>query len=116
MEKSELEKKIAELDKEIESKRKKREIKVILAFTIVFYLLFYFFDKKPDGFVDVLIMIAVSFGLSFLHFYITNTVFEHLYEADKWERYELSQLRKQLSEISEKELGDYIEEHKQKRN
>lgn len=112
MDKKELEEKISKLDKEIETRRKKREWKIIFAFTIVFFLLFYFFDKKPEGFMEFAQMLFVSFILSIFHFGINREVFEHYFSADKYERCELNQLRRQLSDIEKKEFEERLKESK----
>ena len=108
MNKNEIKEKISKLESEIEAARKKRELKVIGAFSIVLFVVFCLFDKMPDGIGDVIKIIVVSFFLSYFSFHIYSSIFEHLHEADKYEREELKCLKKQLSDIEKQEFEEKI--------
>lgn len=111
MDKEELKKTISEMEKKAGKERSKRETIVITAFTVVFFLLFYFFDKPPESLGDIIKMIIVSLVLSGLSFGINQAVFEHLFARDEAAQREIRELRKQLSDIQNKEIDEYIKRY-----
>lgn len=108
MDKKELEKQISEMTKKAADERGKRFMKIFAVFAVVFFLLFYFFDKKPESIGDTITMIIVSIVLSALHCVINEAVFEDLIIKDELAQREISELRKQLSAIQEKEYDEMI--------
>ena len=82
MNKEELKKLISEMSEKAEKERRKREYIVILAFTLVFFLLFYILDVKPNKLGDIIQMLVASFMLSALYCAINHGVFGYLYEKE----------------------------------
>lgn len=108
MDKKELKKQISEMSKKAEAKRKKREYMAIGAFAVVFVLLYCFLEKTPETFNEVVMVIIGSLALSALHCGINQAVFNYLFEKDELAHREISELRKQLSAIQEKEYDEMI--------
>lgn len=111
MDKEELKKLISEMEKKAESERRKREAIVIAAFTAVFFLLYCFLEKTPETFGDLIEVFLPSLLFSGLSFGINQAVFEHLFERDEAAQREIRELRKQLSDIQNKEIDEYIKRY-----
>lgn len=111
MNKRELEKMISELSKKAEAERKKRECIVIGAFAIVFFLLYCFLEKTPESLGNAIGVLIGSLVLSAISCGINHAVFEHLSKKDEAAQREISELRKQLSAIKEKEYDEMIERY-----
>lgn len=116
MDKKDIEKQISEMTKKAEAKRKKREYMVIGAFAVAFALLYCFFEKTPETFNEVVMVIIGSLVLSALHCGISQAVFNYLFEKDEKAQREIGELRKQLFTIQEKEYDEMIKKFTKERD
>ena len=96
MDKKELYRLLIEKEKEFEKAKGKRAIKTILAYSIVFFLLFCY-QLKPSGF-GYLAFALISVLVGGLHFIINIPIYNYLVLQGEAERKYLEELRKQLSE------------------
>lgn len=111
MEKKELQKKIHELTKKAETESKKRGAIVIGAFTLVYFGLYCFLEKTPATVGDAVSVFIGAFILAALHCAINHAIFEHLFARDEAAQREIRELRKQLSDIQNKEIDEYIKRY-----
>lgn len=100
MDKNELQRQICEMERQAEADQKKRNIITIVAFAVIFFLMFYF-DEKPSGIDDVIGMTVASFMASAFYFGINGAVFGWLYEKNESDRRMIGILKKQLSETED---------------
>lgn len=112
MNKDELKRRISERKKVLEAEKKKRELKVGIAFVVVYFLIFYIFGGKPEGIGEFVSMAISSVIMATLHFGINQAVFEHLFKAEEADRLELKILKQELNDIERKELDKRIEDYK----
>lgn len=115
MNKEELKKRIAEREKVLEAENKKREMKVGIAFIVVYFLFFYFFGEKPEGVGGFVEMTISSVLLGGLHFGINQAVFNYLFEKEEAARLELKPLKQELFDIERQEFDERIENYKRRR-
>lgn len=114
MDKKELDEKLSQLKKAAAEKRKKRALKVTAAFVVVYFVAFCFFENTPNDFNDFFGYCLASVILAVLHYAINDAIFENLHQRNESEEREIREIRKQLSELSDKELDEYIKKYKNK--
>ena len=97
MDKNELYRLIAEKDAEFEKAKGKRFRKTVLAYSIVFFLLFCYLNK-PSG-LDFIGYALLSVLVAVVHVIVNTPVFNYLVLQGEAERRYLEDLRKKLSEL-----------------
>jgi len=108
MDKESLQKRISDLEKELEKRKKKRDRIASAAFSAVYLVIFYLFDKRPVELEDYFNLVFVSVVIGCMHHGINSAIYEDLLSKDKYEELKLRNLRKQLSEIEERELEEVM--------
>lgn len=114
MNKEELRKQISDREKVLTAEKNKREMKVWIAFVVVYFLIFYIFGGKPEDIGEFVSMAISSVIMATLHFGINQAVFEHLFKEEEADRLELEFLKQKLFDIERKELDERIENYKRR--
>lgn len=114
MNKEELKKQISDREKVLTAEKNKREMKVWIAFVVVYFLIFYIFGGKPEDIGEFVSMAISSVIMASLHFGINQAVFEHLFKEEEADRLELEFLKQKLFDIERKELDERIENYKRR--
>ena len=96
MDKNELYNLLSVREKQFEKAKERRNIKTILAFAALFFILICKYEDITG--LDYIAVAVVSIILAGIHFFINAIVFSTLFQASEDERKALDYLRKQLSE------------------
>lgn len=94
MDKKELYRLLAEKDAQFEKAKRKRSFKTILAFSIVFFVLFCY-QLKPSG-LDYIGCALISVLVGGVHFIVNAPIYSYLVLQGEAERKYLEDLRKKL--------------------
>ena len=112
MDKKELEERISRLKEETKAKRSKRVLKVTAGLVVAYFVAFCILENTPKDFNDFFMYCLTSVVLAVLHFGINEVIFEDLFRKKESEERELKELQKQLLDIKEKEIDEYIKKYK----
>ena len=97
MDKNELYKMLLNKEKEVEANRNKRAIITILAFSLIYFLLFYF-TEKPTG-IEIIGAVFGSIFIGGLHFWLNSIVFSTLFRKSEAENKMLESIKERIKEL-----------------
>ena len=97
MTKNELWKLYCERDKAFQKAREKRAIYTIIAFTVMYFVLIYIFEK-PDNFWDIVGNLIFSAIVSVVHCLVNVMIFWQLFDMSRAEDETLKAIKKRMDE------------------
>ena len=97
MNRDELYRLLYEREKQFESNKLKRSIKTIIAFTLIYFIIFYL-AERPTG-LEIIATLLVAAIVSGIHFLVNATIFGTLSMIGASEQKILDDIRKKISEL-----------------
>lgn len=96
MDKNEIKQKICAAEKQAATAKKQRRAKVVAGFAVAYFLGFWFMEGKIDDVKVLLKLVILSIVLSFIHFAVNESVFDHLHNEEEKDRQMINIMKKQI--------------------